>query len=112
MAKTHGACGDTVEMFVMATGDTIRQVTFLINGCLHTHACANTVAHLSEGQTVKAAWDITPESVARYLETLPEDHFHCAELAGGGFLQSLAGIVRKSNPAVPGKNSTGSPDDP
>lgn len=88
--KKTGDCGDTVEFFVAVDGDRLEAISFIVNGCLNTNATANTVAHLAEGKTVDEAWEITPEAVAEFLETLPEDHFHCAELAVGAFYLALA----------------------
>jgi nitrogen fixation NifU-like protein len=88
--KKTGDCHDTVEMFVVVRNEKIASVSFDLDGCLHTHACANTVAHLATGKRVEAAWEITPEAVADYLKTLPADHFHCAELAVGAFYLALA----------------------
>ena len=93
--KNIGECGDTVEMFLMAKADKIERITFLINGCMNTLACANTVANLSENRTIHEAWEITPETVADFLETLPKDHFHCAELAVGAFYQALRDYSEK-----------------
>ena len=36
------------------------------------------------------AWEITPETVANFLETLPADHYHCAELAVGTLYLALS----------------------
>jgi nitrogen fixation NifU-like protein len=47
------------------------------------------VAQLAEGKSEKQAWEITPEDISEYLETLPDDHFHCAELAVGAFYLAL-----------------------
>ncbi|ABW66128.1 nitrogen-fixing NifU domain protein [Desulfosudis oleivorans Hxd3] len=89
-AKT-GECGDTVEMFIKkGTDSIIEQVLFDIRGCRNTHASANAVAVLAEGKKIEAAWEITPEAVIDLLETLPPDHFHCAELAVGAFYLALA----------------------
>jgi nitrogen fixation NifU-like protein len=43
-----------------------------------------------EGKNINAAWGITPERVIDYLETLPPDHAHCAELAVGALYLALA----------------------
>jgi nitrogen fixation NifU-like protein len=94
--KNIGECGDMVEMFLTGKGDKIQQVTFLIHGCMNTHACANTVAHLSEGKSLSEAWQVTPEAVADFLETLPKDHFHCAELAVGAFYLALRDYTEKN----------------
>ena len=83
-------CGDTVEMFITLEKGRIRWVNFHLHGCLNTNACANALARLGEGRTVAEAWEITPRLVSDYLETLPGDHFHCAELAVGAFQRALA----------------------
>jgi nitrogen fixation NifU-like protein len=88
--KKTGDCGDTVEMFLMLRDNHIRSVSFQVYGCMNTNACANTVAHLAEGKTLEEAWEITPEKIAAFLETLPPDHIHCAELAAGAFYLALA----------------------
>jgi nitrogen fixation NifU-like protein len=88
--KKTGDCGDTTEIFLKTCGETIRTVSFHTTGCMNTTACANTVALLVEGKTIGEAWEIAPEAVADYLETLPEDHFHCAELAVGALYMALS----------------------
>ena len=87
--KRTGECGDTVEMFLNIQNGHIQSVSFDTDGCINTNACANTVAHLSEGKTIEEAWVITPEAVIGFLETLPEDNRHCAELAIGAFYLAL-----------------------
>ncbi|MBW2179710.1 MAG: iron-sulfur cluster assembly scaffold protein [Deltaproteobacteria bacterium] len=88
--KKTGDCGDTIEFFLAVNGDTIESVSFMLDGCLNTNAAANTVAHLIEGKSVEQAWEITPEDIADYLETLPVENFHCAELAVGALYLALA----------------------
>jgi nitrogen fixation NifU-like protein len=88
--KKTGDCGDTTEIFLKTRGETIENVSFHTTGCMNTTACANTVAYLAEGKTIAEAWDITPEDIAAYLETLPADHFHCAELAVGALYLALS----------------------
>jgi nitrogen fixation NifU-like protein len=87
--KRTGDCGDTVEMFLTVDRDRIRSVSINTQGCMNTNACANTVAHLAEGKRIEEAWEITPETVAKFLETLPVEEIHCAELAVGAFYLAL-----------------------
>ena len=56
---------------------------------MNTNACANTVAELAEGRKVADAWEITAEDIVAYLETLPPENTHCAELAVGAFYLAL-----------------------
>jgi nitrogen fixation NifU-like protein len=103
--KRTGVCNDTIEMALLLDGDRIKTVSFATDGCLNTNACANTVAHLVEGRTVEKAWEITPEKVADFLETLPKDHFHCAELAVGALYLALANC--RENQSAPWKKLYG-----
>ncbi len=87
--KKTGDCGDTVEFFLNLEGDTIRILSYDINGCLNTNACCNAIVSLARGKALDAAWEISPEQVAGFLESLPRDHFHCAELAVGTLYLAL-----------------------
>lgn len=91
-----GDCGDTVDFYLMVQNDKIRDISYSINGCINTNACANAIIDLVKGKKVEEAWEITPEKVADYLETLPEDHFHCAELAVGTLYLALADAKKTS----------------
>ncbi len=88
--RKTGECGDTVEMFLSIENDLIKHVSFIVEGCRNTHACGNTVASLAEGKETDAAWEITPENVIQFLETLPKENYHCAELAVGAFYLALS----------------------
>ena len=88
--KRTGECGDTVEIFLSIKRGRIQSVTFDTDGCINTNTCANTVSHLSEGKTIEDVWEITPEVVIEFLETLPKENYHCAELAVGAFYMALA----------------------
>jgi nitrogen fixation NifU-like protein len=88
--KRTGDCGDTVEMYLSIRNGCIQSVSFETNGCLNTNACANTVAELTKGKEVEAAWEITPENVIDYLETLPTENYHCTELAVGALYLALS----------------------
>jgi nitrogen fixation NifU-like protein len=89
-AKKVGDCGDTVEFFINLSKDTIASLSYDINGCLNTNACCNAVVSLVEGKSMDAAWQLTPEQVAEFLQSLPSDHFHCAELVVGTLYLALA----------------------
>jgi nitrogen fixation NifU-like protein len=88
--KKTGDCGDTIEFFLMISGNRIESLSYALNGCLNTNACANAIIDLLEGKSLTEAWELDPEDVANYLESLPEDHFHCAELAAGALYLALA----------------------
>lgn len=100
-AQKTGDCGDTIAFFLMLMNGRIHHIAYDIHGCIHTNACANAIIELVEGRTIDQAWEIGPEEVARYLETLPPDHFHCAELAVGAFYLALSDL--RDNQKAPWK---------
>ena len=87
--KRTGECGDTVEIYLTIRNSRIQSVSYETNGCMSTNACANTVAELIEGKHVESAWELTPEDVVKYLQTLPSENTHCAELAVGALYRAL-----------------------
>ena len=88
--KKIGDCGDNIEIFFVVNDDRIEDVSFTVDGCLNTRACANTVAQLAKGKSIDEAWEINPTVVSDYLETLPPNEHHCAELAVGALYLALA----------------------
>jgi nitrogen fixation NifU-like protein len=93
--KRVGDCGDTIEIFLSIQAGQIRMITFRVEGCANTVACGNTVSYLMEGRPLTDGWQLTPENVSDYLETLSADHFHCAELAVGAFYKALTDYNRR-----------------
>jgi nitrogen fixation NifU-like protein len=93
--KRIGDCGDTIEMYLSVRGGQLQMITFKVEGCANTVACCNTVSFLMEGRTLSDGWQLTPENVITYLETLSPYHHHCAELAVGAFYNALADCNRR-----------------
>lgn len=90
IGRNVGVCRDRVTLYVMVHDHKITKIVYELDGCMNTNACANTIAEMAEGCDIESAWRITPEMVAGYLQTLPADHFHCAELAVGALYKALA----------------------
>jgi nitrogen fixation protein NifU and related proteins len=87
--RSSSDCGDTIELFVTVNKDRIRWVSFEVNGCINTRACANTVVQLAEGKTIADARKIKPDDIVQYLETLPAESVHCAEIAANALYSAL-----------------------
>lgn len=88
--KNTGDCGDTVEVFLSVDQGRIREISFQIDGCINTRACANTIGRMIHGRKLEDAWAITPRDIIHYLQTLPESSHHCAELSCGALYRALA----------------------
>ncbi len=90
--KRTGECGDTIEFFIKVKDGILKSISYDINGCTNTNACANTVIHLAAGKKIEDAWNITYEDIAAFLKTLPQDEQHCAQLAAGAFYLALKSV--------------------
>jgi nitrogen fixation NifU-like protein len=88
--KNTGECGDTVEVFLSVARGRIEEISFRIDGCINTRACANTIGRMTYTKPLEQAWTIAPRDVIDYLQTLPESSHHCAELACGALYRALA----------------------
>ncbi len=80
-AKIKGPCGDTVEVWLRVDGGKIRKATYRSDGCGYSNACGSAAAKLSEGMTPAKASELTQEAVLSAVDSIPEDHQHCALLA-------------------------------
>ncbi len=87
--KNTRSCGDTLEIFLLIQEDRIGKISYIAKGCMNTNACTNALIGLAEGKSIEEAWQITPQNLADDLETLPQDHFHSAELVIGAFHAAL-----------------------
>ncbi len=93
--KKTGDCGDTITMYLSVKDGVIQELNFELEGCLNTNASSNALAMFVEGKKVEQGWEVTPHDIISYLETLPDDHHHCAELAVGTFYLALADYNEK-----------------
>jgi len=91
--KRTGDCGDTVEFFLTRKDNIIKFASFCVQGCMNTTACCNALVRFVKGKSIETAWTISPDQINDFLETLPEDHFHCAELAVGALYLALADLT-------------------
>jgi nitrogen fixation NifU-like protein len=73
-------CGDQMEFSVMVKDGRITDVRFQTDGCINAIAAGNSGAELALGKTVKDAMNLSGQDILNYLEGLPDESLHCAEL--------------------------------
>ncbi len=87
--KITGPCGDTMEISIKVTSNTINKCTFDTDGCGTTIACGSIIADMATGKTIGNAKSITQEAVLRFCGGLPEEDRHCALLAVNTLLKAI-----------------------
>ena len=95
VGKKTGDCGDTITIYLVVKDGMVEHLSYELEGCMNTNACANTLAVMVEGKPVEHGWTVTPTDVIDFLQTLPEDHHHCAELAVGTLYLALADCAKE-----------------
>jgi nitrogen fixation NifU-like protein len=77
----QGWCGDTMEIYLRMNGSTIREATFMTDGCGPTVACGSKVTAMVRGMSLDEARQVEQVDLVAALDGLPEESLHCAELA-------------------------------
>ncbi len=60
-------------------------------------ACSNAMSDLAVGKSINDVWQLKPEDIIDYLQTLPDDHHHCAELVVGAMYRALTDLSSDKN---------------
>lgn len=87
-----GICGDTIGIYVAMERGRIARASFVTNGCGPTIACGSALTSMAKGLTVSEASSITGGDLAEYLDGLPVENTHCADLAVNTLKGALAKI--------------------
>jgi nitrogen fixation NifU-like protein len=77
----HGWCGDTMEIYLRLDEESVKEATFVTDGCGPSVACGSMLTRMVQGMSLEEASGIRPEDLIVALDGLPEDSVHCAELA-------------------------------
>jgi nitrogen fixation NifU-like protein len=85
-----GMCGDTIGIYVGLNDGTIERISFVTNGCGPTIACSSALTCMAKGLKIEEAMGITGPDLITYLEGLPLENTHCADLAVNTLRSTLA----------------------
>jgi len=80
-ARETGSCGDTMEVWIKVSSDTIASATFMTDGCGPSIASGSMVTEMATGRSIAEAHKITQAAVLDELGGLPDESKHCALLA-------------------------------
>ena len=73
-------CGDMMTFYIKVDNDRLSDVKFKTFGCGAAIAVSSMVSEMAKGKTIEEARKITPALVAKELEGLPKQKFHCSNL--------------------------------
>jgi nitrogen fixation NifU-like protein len=80
-AASPGSTGGSAASPGSTTSPTIKEATFVTDGCGATLACGSMLTQIVTGMKLEKAEWVLPEDLIKALGGLPEEHEHCAGLA-------------------------------
>jgi NifU-like protein involved in Fe-S cluster formation len=84
------SCGDFLRIYIRVEENTIRDISFLCQGCPAAIASGSATTELAAGRTLQAAVQITDIQVSEHLGGMPEEKLHCSNLGVGALRFAIA----------------------
>ena len=88
-------CGDMMTFYIKVKDNRLEDVKFKTFGCGAAIAVSSMVSEMAKGKTIDEARKITPELVAKELEGLPKNKFHCSNLGAQALNKAIDDYVAK-----------------
>jgi len=73
-------CGDMMTFYIKVKDNRLVDIKYKTFGCGAAIAVSSMVSEMATGKTIDEVRKITPELVAKELEGLPKQKFHCSNL--------------------------------
>ncbi len=80
-ARITGPCGDTMEFWLFARGDSVEKASFVTDGCGSSIACGSMATCLAEDKRIEDVAILGQQDIVEALGGFPEESEHCALLA-------------------------------
>ena len=88
-------CGDMMTFYIKVKDNRLEDVKFKTFGCGAAIAVSSMVSEMAKGKTIEEARKITPELVAKELEGLPKNKFHCSNLGAQALNKAIDDYMAK-----------------
>ena len=88
-------CGDMMTFYIKVDNNRLSNVKFKTFGCGAAIAGSSIVSEMAMGMTIEEARKITPALVAKELEGLPKNKFHCSNLGAQALNKAIDDYLKK-----------------
>ena len=93
-------CGDMMTFYIKVKDDRLSDIKFKTFGCGAAIAVSSIVTEMGMGKTLEEARQITPDLVAKELEGLPKNKFHCSNLGAQALNKAIDNYLEKQGKLV------------
>ncbi len=104
-------CGDMMTFYIKVKDDRIEDVKFKTFGCGAAIAVSSITSEMAKGKTLEEAAAITPSLVAKELEGLPKNKFHCSNLGAQALRKAIRDYAEKKGITIKGLEKKGEEED-
>ncbi len=88
-------CGDLMTFYIKVKDNRLNDIKFKTFGCGAAIAVSSMVSEMAMGKTLEEARKITPALVAKELEGLPKNKYHCSNLGAQALNKAIDDYLRK-----------------
>jgi len=88
-------CGDMMAFYIKVDDNRISDVKYKTFGCGAAIAVSSMVSEMAKGKTLEEAKKITPALVAKELEGLPKNKYHCSNLGAQALNKAIDDYLKK-----------------
>ena len=104
-------CGDMMTFYIKVKDNRLEDVKFQTFGCGAAIAVSSMVSEMAIGKTLEEALAITPSLVAKELEGLPKNKFHCSNLGAQALRKAISDYAKKKGIKIEGLEEKGEEDE-
>lgn len=104
-------CGDMMTFYIKVKDNHLEDVKFQTFGCGAAIAVSSIVSEMAIGKTLEEALTITPSLVAKELEGLPKNKYHCSNLGAQALKKAIQDYAKKKGITIKGLEEKGEEDE-
>jgi nitrogen fixation NifU-like protein len=104
-------CGDMMTFYIKVKDNKLEDVKYKTFGCGAAIAVSSMVSDMVKGKTLEEALTVTPTMVAKELEGLPKNKFHCSNLGAQALRKAIRDYYIKNKIDVPGLTDQEEPEE-
>jgi len=89
-------CGDMIRVWIKVNDEHLADIKYKVFGCPAAIACCSMMTELAMGRHVDNAYELTDDQVTDALGGLPDNKYHCSNLAASALHKAIMNYVFKS----------------
>ena len=93
-------CGDLMTFYIKVSDNRLSDIKFKTFGCGAAIAVSSIVSEMAMGKTLEEARKITPALVAKELEGLPKNKYHCSNLGAQALNKAIDDYLKRQGVKV------------